>query len=647
MSKEAIQPQAAARPIPGQTAAGKASPLRILSDALNQITVQNAVQGSDVNIVDAREQLLKEMGAAVVQHTGVEVIFAISVDIVNSDKTKVGLLGSRFEKVPDNVRKWAGRSGIRSCISNQNIQEKSGPADATVQLVATPMKDVPDQLEALVSLATGTVGSNSPEELNSIHSLVESGLRQWRLTRELARQKNQTRDLASITELISRIETASSPETACQRFADELEQHINTLGGQKESDGAEQVRVYVALADKQGEIELSAISSSNSAPVENKATTLCEGAMRESISRRKLSVWPAVETDRHSLLCHEQFGKHCGANCLVSLPLHSMDGKLQGVAMAVSDSHVPERVQNFLAASGTAIATSLALITKAKRSKLQLMIDKTVDSFRDNKSAMMMKIAAVLLTVGLIPLPYKVSTQCEVQPLEKRYIAAPFAGQLQECLVEPGDTVSPNQVLARMDDREIRMELAEVEADLHRAMKTRDGHVASHESGEARLAELEAQRLSARRDLLHHRSEHLELKSPLAGVVITGELKRAQGMPLEIGQSLFEVAPLNELIAEVAIPEDDIRYVQPGMSVKVKINSIPFESWTGEIERVHPAAEILDDNNVFVANVRINDEQGRLKPGMRGYGKISTVWRPIAWNYLHKPAARVLRWIGW
>lgn len=645
MTTESAHPQ-----IAKARQAGKAAFLRTLSDALDRIVVQHAVLDADTDIADSRSQLLQKMGAAVVAHTCVEVMFKVSVDIVNSDQTKVDLIGSRFDKVPENVKKWAGRTGIRSCISNQNIHEKSGTTESAAQLVASPMKDDPQQLESLVSLATGAAGAGRAELLQSLHTLVESGLKQWRLTRELATQKNRTRDLASITELISRIETSSSPDTACQRFADELEQHIKTLGGQQqqqESSESGQVRVYVALADKEGEIELSAISSSNSAPIRDNATSLCEGAMRESISRRKISVWPAAAIDRHSLLCHEQFGKHIAANCLVSLPLHSMDGKLQGVAMAVSDSMVPDRVQNFLAASGTAIATSIALITKAKKSKLQLMIDKTIDSFREKRSITIMKMAGVIFSIGLIPLPYKVGTDCEVQPLEKRYIAAPFAGQLEECLVEPGDRVVADQVLARLDDREIRMELAEVEADLHRAMKTRDGHVASHESGEARLAELEAERLSARRDLLHHRSEHLELRSPLAGFVIAGELKRAQGMPLEIGQSLFEVAPLNELIAEIAIPEDDIRYVEPGMSVKVKINSLPFESWKGVIERVHPAAEILDDNNVFVANVRINDDQGRLKPGMRGHAKVSTAWRPIAWNLLHKPVARVLRWIGW
>ena len=287
------------------------------------------------------------------------------------------------------------------------------------------------------------------------------------------------------------------------------------------------------------------------------------------------------------------------------------------------------------------------MINKTKKSKFVLILEKTLEQFRGNRAASIFKIAAILTAIGLIPMPYRVSTECEIQPLEKRFVAAPFAGQLKECLVEPGDTVNKDQVLALMDEREIRIELAEVEANLHHAMKTRDGHVAAHESGEARLASLEAERLTARRDLLLHRSNNLELKSPVDGVVIAGELKRAQGMPLEIGRSLFEVAPLNSLIAEVAIPEDDIRYVEPGMKTKMRINSLPFESWHGTIETVHPAAEILNDDNVFVAKVNLANDSGKLKPGMRGHAKVSTIWRPIAWNYLHKPVAHVLRWGGW
>ena len=616
-----------------------------LTRVIDQIAIQDAAKSLAIPYAEARRKLLNRLTEQIVEKTSIDVVFNVKLDIVDSDKTEVDVLCTRHEEIPGNIRKWAGRVGIRSCISNRSIEENTRLVDGgnSALLIASPFDDEKDQLESIVSLSTKL---SDAESLRQIHLSVFSAIKQWKIARELCVQHQQTRDLASITELISRIETSGSPEAACQKFADELEEHLSLLNSQA-GDDPEQLQVFVSLADKDDEIKLSAISSSNSAPTRGETTELCEAAMRECLSRRKMSSWPATEDDRQALLCHEQFANRINRNSVVSLPLHSADGKLQGVTLVAADELLSDRVRNFLGASGTSIATSLSLINKTKKSKFVLILEKTLEQFRGNRAASIFKIAAILTAIGLIPMPYRVSTECEIQPLEKRFVAAPFAGQLKECLVEPGDTVNKDQVLALMDEREIRIELAEVEANLHHAMKTRDGHVAAHESGEARLASLEAERLTARRDLLLHRSNNLELKSPVDGVVIAGELKRAQGMPLEIGRSLFEVAPLNSLIAEVAIPEDDIRYVEPGMKTKMRINSLPFESWHGTIETVHPAAEILNDDNVFVAKVNLANDSGKLKPGMRGHAKVSTIWRPIAWNYLHKPVANVLRWGGW
>ena len=102
-------------------------------------------------------------------------------------------------------------------------------------------------------------------------------------------------------------------------------------------------------------------------------------------------------------------------------------------------------------------------------------------------------------------------------------------------------------LLATLDGRETKLELAEVEAELNRATKQRDGHVVSHESGEAYVAKYEIERLKSRRSLLLHRQESLELRSPMDGIVIAGDLQNAEGMPLKVGQTLFEVAPLDQL----------------------------------------------------------------------------------------------------
>ena len=118
-------------------------------------------------------------------------------------------------------------------------------------------------------------------------------------------------------------------------------------------------------------------------------------------------------------------------------------------------------------------------------------------------------------------------------------------------------------------------------------------------------------------------------------------------MPLETGQSLFEVAPLEKLSVDIFLPEDDVRYAQVGQSVSIKFDSYPFESFQGQLHRIHPAAEIKDAENVFVATVLMDNPEGKLRPGMKGDAKCQSVWRPIWWNLMHKPAAKCMRYFGW
>ena len=97
-------------------------------------------------------------------------------------------------------------------------------------------------------------------------------------------------------------------------------------------------------------------------------------------------------------------------------------------------------------------------------------------------------------------------------------IRAPQAGKIVDRLAEPGDIVSEGQLLARMDGREVRLKLAEIAAEMHRAGKQRDSHQARHQVPEAVMAELEIERLEASSKLLQLREDGLEVASPIAGV---------------------------------------------------------------------------------------------------------------------------------
>jgi multidrug efflux pump subunit AcrA (membrane-fusion protein) len=98
-----------------------------------------------------------------------------------------------------------------------------------------------------------------------------------------------------------------------------------------------------------------------------------------------------------------------------------------------------------------------------------------------------------------------------------------------------------------------------------------------------------------------------------------------------LGQNLFEIGPLDRLLIEVLVPESDIRFVAAEQSVQIKFAAYPFRTWEGTITRVHPRSEVIEQQNVFVAEVEIENRAGELQPGMKGTAKVRRGWAPLGW----------------
>jgi multidrug resistance efflux pump len=245
-----------------------------------------------------------------------------------------------------------------------------------------------------------------------------------------------------------------------------------------------------------------------------------------------------------------------------------------------------------------------------------------------------------------IPIPHRVECECDLEPVLRQFVAAPFEAPLEAVLVRPGDEVRAEQLLARLDGRELRWELAGVTAEYQRASRERDGHMAKHDSGAARLAELEMERLQLKLRLLEHRTTQLEVCSPVAGLVISGDLDKAIGAPLDVGQVLFELAPLEQLVAEVQVPERDVPYTRIGQRVEFWLDSQPDEPLTGTIARLMPRAEIQSGESVFVAEVAVENRAGWLRPGMHGTARIDVGRCRLGWRLFHRAWETARVWAG-
>jgi multidrug resistance efflux pump len=234
-----------------------------------------------------------------------------------------------------------------------------------------------------------------------------------------------------------------------------------------------------------------------------------------------------------------------------------------------------------------------------------------------------------------------------VDTLAQRIIAAPFEATLEQASVRPGDQVEDGELLLTLDGRPLRLELEAVEAEIQQISKEHNAALANNRIAEAQQLTLKQKRLDRNRDLLVGRLANLEVTSPIDGVVISGDLEKYTGAPLERGQTLLEIAPLATVRVELEIPDYEIGYVKRGAMASVKLDAISGRSLELQVEDIYPSAELRNDENVFIALVNVENQDGALRPGMLGkaiaYGPV----RPRVWSWVRPVLEHGLWWMGY
>lgn len=242
----------------------------------------------------------------------------------------------------------------------------------------------------------------------------------------------------------------------------------------------------------------------------------------------------------------------------------------------------------------------------------------------------------VFALIMLLPAPYRIGADCRLQPQRVRQIAAPFDGILEKALVKPGAPVQAGDLLAVLDGKEVRVRLAEAIARREAALKERDQAMAKGDIAAAQLAQLEGDGLGLEVELLQHRRDHLEIRAPIGGSVLSGNLERSEGVPVATGQKLFDIGPIDAFEVEILVPDSEVNHVAPGQKVQFRLESQARFRYESKIGEIHPISEIQEDQNVFVCLSTIANEDGRLRPGMRGKARIVTPMRPLGWIITHR-----------
>ncbi len=534
------------------------------------------------------------------------------------------------------------------------------------RILAVPVQG--SQSDVLVGIASSE--SAEPGFGSLLLDLTAVQLTNWLLRDNVTSSDRGSRHVAALMELTAHLNQCRDIRDGAGRLSRELQRYLH----------AERVVVgYCEDADSSC-VLISDTAQTTVNPL-TEETQLIQAALEESIARQTASVWPPEDNERrHALLAHRQLDEFLNHSAVVSCPLSVDEEKTIGAVLLLfgddaTDSRVSQQVESvesseasrgaetatvvrsgptltqtalqFLNAAAGSLAATLALLDRTAPGLWQYLYRNWRKIYSEQRRRAAGVVVAASLAVMLLPLHYQIDCDAELQPVSRRFVAAPFDGTLQECLVRPGDYVRKDMLLALMDEREIEYELAGIQADVSRARTERNTHRAGHKFSDAAIAGHEVERLQQRSELLAYRSDNLELRSPIDGIVVAGDHKDAEGVPLKTGESLFEIAPLDTMTIEVSVPEEDIRWVRPGMPMSLQLDAMPADVVQTRVLRIHPSAELRDHENVFIVEAEIANADSLYRPGMRGSVTIESDRHSFGWNLFHKPGARLIGWLGW
>jgi hypothetical protein len=242
---------------------------------------------------------------------------------------------------------------------------------------------------------------------------------------------------------------------------------------------------------------------------------------------------------------------------------------------------------------------------------------------------------------------YRHEASFALEPIEQQVIPAPFDGFIQTVEVEPGDKVEGEKtVLATLETAELRLQLAAARAEQLMYRKQAAAAMRDAKTAEAQIAQAQADKAKAQIDLLDYEIQHATILSPVTGWVTAGDLKKRIGAPVKTGDTMFEVAPLESLRAELSVSEDDVPDLVVGQEGELATASFPSQRIKFTVERINPVAEVADQRNVFKVRVVLGERPAWMRPGMEGVSKVYIGRHSYAWIWT-RPAINWIRMKLW
>lgn len=378
-------------------------------------------------------------------------------------------------------------------------------------------------------------------------------------------------------------------------------------------------------------------------------------AMDESLEQQKILCHPKGDDKEISMMrVHTELAKEFGSAAVCTIPFINEQGKGYG-AMTL------ERSQDHLFDSKTvelcdSVASLVAPILDQKRKNDEILIKKILKSTQTQVKKIIGPghIAAKLIVASLIMLAifftfakadYRVTAKTSIEGKIQRAIVAPYDGFIFEADVRAGDTVEEGQVLCSLDDRDLHLQRLNLISQRDQQLREYRDAMGKWDRANMKVLRERINQAEAKLALVDEQLARAKMIAPFAGVIVSGDLSQSLNAPVQRGQVLFEVAPLNAYRVILQVDERDIEEIKTGQKGDLLLNALPQVHFPLIVEKTTPVSINEEGVNYFRVESRLEEASVQLRPGMEGYGKIYIDRRRLIWIWTHDLIDWIRLWV--
>jgi RND family efflux transporter MFP subunit len=598
---------------------------------------QGAASGDDDSLVYLDQALWKQLSAAPTPAAFARAWLTLQCAMIANVNRAVVLFGEHPGARPQPVARWPD-ADVSDLSKLANIADTAMSRGRGVMLDGGPVAFVgypfiyDEQLSGVVALE---IGARSQADLRLVMRQLQWGGAWMEITRRSGEPDGGTASphgLVAVLEQVANSLEHQSFSAAARAVATETATSLDCE------------RVSIGFI-KGRRIHPDAISHSADFGKRSNLVRAIGAAMDEALDQRETIVYPALDAAAiYMTRAHEALAEENEQLSICTVPF-LLDGQVAG---AWTFERHPERpfdsstVQLF-----GHLASVVGPILNLKRQEERWLGKKAADSARRQferlagpgfvgRKLVAMIAAAMVLFFSFYTTTFRVGADATLEGQIQRVVAAPMDGYVGEVLARAGDLVKEGDLLATLDDKDLRLEQVKWLTRKTQLERSRTDALGRHERAESRIYKAQADQADAELELLSKQLARTSIRAPFDGLIVSGDLTQSIGAPVERGDVLMEVAPLEAYRVALAVDERDISYVEIGQTGELILPSSPAKTYSFAVSKITPVATAEEGKNTFRIEADLLAPSEVLRPGMEGTGKVEAGQQRLIWIWTRR-----------